>query len=233
MSWSADLADLVLPRRCVGCGAPSAGLCPACAPAGPATPVAGIGLPVVAGAAYADAVRTAVLAYKERGRRDLAGPLAGLLADALVALLAEVRPPPRTVVLVPVPSSRRAAAARGGDHVRRLAGRAAGPAGVRVARGAVGLVRSPRDSAGLGVAERAANLDRAMIARPARDGLVAVLVDDVVTTGATLRETARALTAAGWLVAGAAVVAATPRRAGKPRPPHWQHPGDRTSVRTT
>jgi predicted amidophosphoribosyltransferase len=37
-------------------------------------------------------------------------------------------------------------------------------------------------------------------------------VDDIVTTGATLREAARALTSAGWQVSGAAVIAATQRR---------------------
>ena len=70
-----------------------------------------------------------------------------------------------------------------------------------------------RDSAGLTTAARAANLDAAMRARPPRrDGRAAVVVDDIVTTGATLREAARALRAAGWTVVGAAVVAATPRR---------------------
>jgi predicted amidophosphoribosyltransferase len=229
MSLLSDLADLVLPRRCVGCGAPGV-FCSLCRPTGAPLLVAGVGLPVVAGAAYADALRTAVLAYKERGRRDLAAPLSAVLAGALTALLGGVRDPPGRVVLVPVPSNHAAAAARGGDHVCRLARRAAAPAGVRVARGAVGLARAARDSAGLGSAERVANLDHAMIARPPRPGLVAVVVDDIVTTGATLRETARALSEAGWPVLGGAVVAATPRRSSTAWASHWQHPADRTSV---
>jgi predicted amidophosphoribosyltransferase len=78
------------------------------------------------------------------------------------------------------------------------------------------LVRAVRDSAGLDLEERAANLDRAMRAAPRSGGIDdavgVVVVDDICTTGATLRESARALRAAGWPVLGAAVVAATPRR---------------------
>jgi orotate phosphoribosyltransferase len=51
-----------------------------------------------------------------------------------------------------------------------------------------------------------------MAADAGPQGSVAVVVDDIVTTGVTLSEAARALRAAGWPVAGAAVLAATPRR---------------------
>jgi predicted amidophosphoribosyltransferase len=77
----------------------------------------------------------------------------------------------------------------------------------------VQLRRAVLDSAGLGAAERVANLDGAMVAGPPRVPATPVLVvDDIVTSGATIGETVRALRASGWLVTGAAVVAATPRR---------------------
>lgn len=196
---AADLLDLVLPRRCVGCKAAGVALCSRCA-----TPdVMALdthGVPTIAALAYDGAVRAALLAYKERGRRDLARPLRALLAAAL-------EPYDRGAVLVPVPSSAVARRARGGDHVARLL-----PRGWRSGQ-ALRLTRAVRDSAGLDVAGRAANLDAALRASPPPwPGAAAVIVDDIVTTGATVAEAARALCAAGWRVRGAAVVAATQRR---------------------
>ncbi len=212
MTLRKALLDLVLPIRCIGCGAGSTALCAACRPGGSPLPVRAAVVPTVAAAAYADAVRAALIAYKERGRRDLATPLAELLSGAVSKALDLQRAPPGRVVLVPVPSARSAAAARGGDHVLRLARRSAARTGLRVVPAALALTRSPRDSAALGVAERAANLDHAMAARPPVAPASALVVDDIVTTGATLGEAARALADAGWPVIGAAVVAATPRR---------------------
>lgn len=215
--FTGSLVDLVLPRRCAGCGNPGPALCSGCRPGGDPVPLGGAGVPVVAAGAYEDALRRAVLAYKERGRRDLARPLGELLADAVagvVGVVGAARPPPDLTV-IPVPSSRAARAARGGDHLEPLARRAARRCGLRVEPAALSLVRRPADSAGLTVAARAANLDGAMRAAPAPTGSIALVVDDVVTTGATLREAIRALRAGGWAVSGAATVAATPRRHGR------------------
>jgi predicted amidophosphoribosyltransferase len=209
MSLSAALLDLVLPRRCVGCRRPGAALCAGCLPAGPPR-VAASG--VFAATAYENAVRRALLGYKERGRRDLAGPLAGLLAVAVRAAAEAGRASPGRTLLVPVPSARSVAAGRGGDHVVRLTRRAAVLGGWRSAPRVLALTRAVRDSAGLDTAQRSANMAGAMCARPARAGWTVLVVDDIVTTGATVREACRALAAAGWPVAGAAVVAATPRR---------------------
>jgi len=71
--------------------------------------------------------------------------------------------------------------------------------------------RAVRDQSGLTSVQRAANLHGAMRATPGPPVRV-VVVDDVVTTGATLVEAARALVAQGHHVVGAAVLGATQRR---------------------
>ncbi|MGI8695241.1 MAG: ComF family protein, partial [Mycobacteriales bacterium] len=176
--------------------------------------------PTWAGGRYAGSARAALLAYKERGRRDLAPylatALAGVVRTALGADTAGV-----AVLLVPVPSRGRAARARGGDHMGRLARLAAHrlqPAlpGIRVA----GLLRirgRPRDAAGLDARQRAANVRGVFVvdrraAPTGRPADVVLLLDDVLTTGATLAEATRTLGVASIPVRCAAVLAATLRR---------------------
>ncbi|MEX5721634.1 ComF family protein [Geodermatophilus maliterrae] len=218
------LADLVLPRTCAGCGVPGSVLCRRCARllvsprvATPRRVPRGLP-PTVAAGAYAGPVRAAVIAFKERGRAELAGPLGAALALAVAAGAAVV--PARPVLLVPVPPSRASLRARGRDHVRELATVAAAElraAGV-AARPVPLLARTGRvrDSAGLSVAERRANLAGTFLRRPgaAPPGALLVLVDDVLTSGATLSEAAAALTGTrpdGAPPVLAAVVSATPR----------------------
>jgi predicted amidophosphoribosyltransferase len=163
----------------------------------------GVGI-VYAGTDYDGAVRAAIVRYKERDRRDLAGDLAELLVPP-IARAGDVE-----TALVPVPSTRAAVRNRGGGHLVRLVRRAAGDRPIieplRVGRRIV-------DTSGLGLRARRENIAGAFTARPApRLGFPVVLIDDVVTTGASLQEAARALRSHGWVVLGAAVVAATPRR---------------------
>ena len=224
----AALADLVLPRTCAGCAVPGPVLCRRCAAllARPrlATPrrVPWDFPPTVAAGAYSGAVRPAVIAFKERGRAELARPLGTALALAVAAVSRGV--PERTgpLLLVPVPSSRAALRTRGRDHVRELtrcavtelraAGLPAAEARLLRRRGRV------QDSAALTAAQRRTNLAGTFVLDPGRarpgPGALLVLVDDVVTSGATLTEAAAVLAdaePAGALPVVAAVVAATPR----------------------
>jgi predicted amidophosphoribosyltransferase len=233
----AALVDLVLPGECAGCasdsGLGSTLLCPPCRRelAAPArlvwpTPVSAALPPPWAVADYDGAARGAILAHKEEGRFGLAGPLGDALARAVTAGLAATsvsRHPRAPVALIPVPSRRPAVRIRGQDATLRLTRRAAatvrrGGADVEVLP-VVRIVRGMVDQAGLDASERAANLGGAL-AVPRRlvphvQGRAVVVVDDVITTGASIDETARALRAAGADVLCAAVVAATRRR----RPP--------------
>jgi predicted amidophosphoribosyltransferase len=184
----------------------------------------------VAAGGYAGAVRPVVNAFKEHGRTELARPLGAALALAVVALRAAAGDA-GPVLLVPLPSSRAALRARGRDPVAELAAaarrelRGSGvPTAVVDLLGRRGRVR---DSAGLGSEQRRANLAGTFVARAAPTGAgLLVLVDDVVSSGATLTEAAAVLgrvRAGGGGPVVAAVVAATPR--GRARPPVPDGPG--------
>lgn len=221
----------MLPTPCEGCGAEVGGqLCPDCREllaglhgrrAGPSPAPAGLP-PVHSCAVYGDPVRRLLLAHKERGALRLAGPLGAVLATAVTSALPGAYRG-GGLLLVPVPSARAAVRARGHDPMLRLARCAArelSRSGLACRVGpALRPVRRVADQAGLGAAARHRNLHGALTV-PARlhprlaDRQI-ILVDDLVTTGASLTEAARALTAAGAPPLAAATIAATARRAGR------------------
>ncbi|MFJ6656219.1 ComF family protein [Streptomyces sp. NPDC091377] len=207
--WWQEIADLVLPAECGGCGAARTVLCARCRAAltgagpGRVRPVPEPdGLPPVCAAGpYEDAVRAALLAHKERGVLALAGPLGAALAGAVRAGPAGCGAPGSAVLLVPVPSARGAVRARGHDPARRIALAAAGELRrTGVAARVLAVLRQRRpvaDQAGLGSAQRLENLAGALAVARGAEGLLGegrvVLVDDVMTTGASLAEAARAV----------------------------------------
>ncbi len=223
--------DLVLPRPCPGCGGPD----PWCAgcdatlrgrprriqlpeqhPEPARNHTAPLLPPAWALTRYRDPVRSAIVAGKERGRRDLPSVLGVALGRGLFRLRRLGLLPP-TVWLVPAPSRRSAARARGGDPVatmaraaaRWLAGRgcSTGVAPCLVTGGAA------RDSVGLDAAGRAANLQNRVRWVPAGappSGTPVVLIDDVLTTGATSAVACQALRTAGVQVCAVLVLASVP-----------------------
>ncbi|MEU5751661.1 ComF family protein [Streptomyces sp. NPDC047829] len=259
-TWWRDLEDLVLPAECGGCGRVRAVLCGRCRTALSGAAPSRVrpvpeppGLPVVhAAARYADEVRAALLAHKERGALALTAPLGAALAGAVCAGLREARGDAAgtatataagsagrgPVLLVPVPSARRAVRRRGHDPARRIALAAA--AQLRrdgTAARVVPVLRQRRavaDQSGLDARQRLDNLAGALAVFPGGGRLLwagwsVVLVDDLMTTGASLTEAARAVRAETARADGvetlAGRVAAPERRAGPGR-----HPSGRSAV---
>jgi predicted amidophosphoribosyltransferase len=233
-------ADLLLGTTCVGCERAGLSLCARCErtlaglpflarpdPCPPGLP------PVWAVTAYDGVARAAVIAHKDDGRLPLAKPLGRALAVSVLGLLASANGPRDSgarlvepVLLVPVPSARAAVRSRGHDPLVRIsrgAVRALRRAGVqaRVAR-VLRATRSVADQSALGAAARATNLAGAFAAggraTDRRPRSTWVVVDDVITTGATAVEAARALRAVRLDVLGVAVIAATRRRERPPAP---------------
>ncbi len=194
-----------MPVSCAGCGAADRGLCPGCRAALDPQPRSirlADGTSVTSALRYEGSVRHAILALKEQGRTDVARALARPLAAAIGTV---VHGP---VQLVAVPSSRASFRRRGFDPVAVLL------RGTGLGRSARVLAPSAArtEQKSLGRADRARNLPGSMRATMPLDGRRFVLIDDVLTTGATITEAARALRDAGAEVVSAATLADTPKR---------------------
>ena len=213
-AWTA-LAEALWPARCLGCGRRGPPFCPECWSALPrlrppqcprcARPERG-GTPcracqradpalsaVRAPCSYTGAVRQAVRRLKYHQERHLAEPLAMLLIEALRAR------PLAVDAIVPVPLDRERAHARGYNQAALLAAPAAAALTLPVAADALQRTRATRSQVGLSARARRANVRGAFACTDASAvaGRRVLLVDDVMTTGATLEACASALMAAG------------------------------------
>lgn len=216
-SVGAEVLAFLLAATCAGCGVPGTLLCDDCRgrlrpqPRELTTPG---GLTVHAALRFDSVPARCIRRLKDDGETMLARPLGAALRETLVGL--QTRSP--ELLVIPVPTAR-SSFRRRGYRVPELLIRRAGVVPTRVLSIAGGA-----DQRGLDARERARNVRGRMTARTRGGGRHAVLVDDVVTTGATFDEARRALDEAGFRVVAAIALAATVR--------HSERRGDTSETRS-
>ena len=220
-----DARTFVFPTECAGCGHPDVRVCSECAellraqprfiPLPGSEPFAT--LPVLSCGEYGETLARMLHAFKESARTGLARDFARRLRVGIDEFLAQ-RPhahahahahthahvPARFVV---PPSTRVNRRLRGFEPLELVARHA----GITLWQPLVS-VRRRQDQATLGVSARADNMRHSLRARGDLAGSSIILIDDLMTTGSTLTEMARALVASGAQVTGAVVLAHAERR---------------------
>lgn len=206
------LGELAAPQACGGCGLRHERLCEPCRVgferrlAQPAfgwveRPLPG-SPPCWAHLVYEGAVTRMLPAFKDDDRVDLLPPLAAAVRAAVEGVFDQEPALQRALhtgrlVVVCAPSTAASVRLRGRLPLRDLVRRALEGSSMQVAPpGALRFGRAVRDQAGLGVTQRARNLSGSMRATDVQ-GRLCLLLDDVITSGATLAEASRALRVAG------------------------------------
>lgn len=220
-------ADLIIGASCAGCGRPAITLCEACealltpephiAWPRPTPAILNTPTPVVpiASGIHEGALRAVLAQFKEEGRFGLLR----LLSHFLAASVCLAAPANSRLVLVPIPSTPFTRIRRGQDTIGELA-RASASALRSIgmdcsAKAPLAHARRVADQSGLTARERSINMTGALRMRsPAGlDGRRIIVVDDILTTGATVAEATRVLSSAGFRPSAIAVIAATARHA--------------------
>lgn len=217
---------LLAPRACAGCDRPDLSLCPTCRsllfrPLSVPAPAYALGQ-ALACAPYSGPVRRIILAWKDHDNRPLDGPLGQALADLAPALSRLIDPllrskPAKAILVVSAPSSAASLRRRGRAHpqpillslVQALQRQGLD---VRVEPALIMNSVKTRSVQAGGRRNRSRRLTgRIAVADPSRlAGHPVLVVDDIITTGSTIRQCARALETAGALPLAALALAAVP-----------------------
>lgn len=208
MSVFQELLDLLLPARCLYCNLPPKQICESCL-----AYFAGRNRAVVRGqlkglslVEFDRKVSAAISAFKEVGQFAIARLLvARLITEQSIATLQQLG----ATMVVALPSSKASFAKRGFTPAEVVADSLARGVGLPIFKHALWLCRHTEDQASLDVQGRAGNLVEAMQASELLSGRRVLLVDDIVTTGASLIEAARAVQAVGGEAVGFFTIAET------------------------
>lgn len=193
-----QLLETLLPSTCVSCRRVGRTICDVCLEALEPNPRRVTrGIEGWSAIDYGEVATNAINAFKEHGRTALLGEFCRLLDGVEL---------PTNCLLVGLPSASASTRKRGFVPAELIAERLARRRQLRSAHALV-FSRKISDQSKLTRGEREANLAGSMLAKPLAAPVV--LVDDVVTTGASLREAARAMTAAGNQVVGFITIAET------------------------
>jgi len=221
--FATSLIDLVLGRSCAGCDEPGVLLCHECTQAlQPCTRlrrgldvsdlVEDLRIPVVCALDYRGATRQVLYRYKDHRIRQLAISLSPALAESITFAAHHVGIEIRQTLLTPLPTRRSSIRRRGFDstaHLLQCSARLTGAAGMRHL---LTDVRTHGAAKHVGAFEREQRAIGAFQVR--KEGSLptqpVILVDDIVTTGATVKEAVETLLLAGVQVAAVATVAGTP-----------------------
>lgn len=213
---AAEWLDLVVPSGCSGCGRPGGPLCRSCrafiaAPQPALVPITEPAVPLlVAAGGYTGVLRQVILAHKSRSHPSLTSALGETLQAAVQLLCRVVRAaggwwPP--VLAIPIPPSRRWSSRR---PVSELLGRSGWSTTDTIAAELLVSSKWRRPQKQLSAQQRAVNMRGSLRCRSTPAELVGarvVIIDDVVTTGASIAAAAQTLARAGFVVVGAAVLA--------------------------
>lgn len=196
-----SLLDLIFPSNCIVCGKAPKPMCSGCVPPAEIFEIAGFGFPVYTAFIFDGAIAKLITGYKDQQLTALQGHLAAATSE----LFAQLDFSQISAVITPAKNPKNYRK-RGFDTANQLAKRALQINQVSIPVVSLSNLRARADQRGLSRLERAANVSGGMALRQKTTGEV-VLFDDVLTTGSTLVEMARACEAAGVKVAFCCVLA--------------------------
>ena len=208
------LQELIFPVRCLGCSALGLDICSSCRRSWHPHIYRKISsgrpyFPIYSAVQYSPIAAKVILAAKEDGilRAEK------LMADALFHALSYCLQEQGNGFLVPIPSRANVSRTRGRQFIYELASQISNKSGIPTIEN-LHHVRTVKDQSSLDSRGRFTNLQGAMASMKKLNGR-AILIDDLITTGATLNEAARALCANGIEVAAAVTACvANPLRLG-------------------